>query len=137
VATLTGRFFGFFLIFIGVWQVLAGALLNGLAVDQRLLGGGLESAAASQLQQQVLKDLLAGHRVSEMMGRDCARVPGDLMLQELSNRTSSERDRRFVVMRGDQTIGFRKLQRSLAPPGPRQKSSRLPHSLALKQVFGR
>ncbi len=58
VATLTGRFFGFLLIFIGVWQVLSGNLLNG--VWTAFIGWFLESAAASQLQQEVSKGL-AGH----------------------------------------------------------------------------
>jgi Zn-dependent protease len=58
VATLTGRFFGFLLILVGVWQILAGDLLNGLWTA--FIGWFLESAAASQLQQEVLKDLPAG-----------------------------------------------------------------------------
>jgi Zn-dependent protease/predicted transcriptional regulator len=104
-ATFTGRFFGFSLIFIGVWLVLAGDLLNGLWTA--FIGWFLESAAGSQLQQQVLKDLLAGHRVSEMMSRDCARVPGDLRLQELVERyVLGSGHRCFVVTRGDQTIGL-------------------------------
>jgi Zn-dependent protease len=55
VATLTGRFFGFLLIFVGVWQIFAGALLNGLWTA--FIGWFLESAAASQQQQDVLKDV--------------------------------------------------------------------------------
>jgi Zn-dependent protease len=105
VATLTGRFFGFLLIFIGVWQLLAGALLNGLWTA--FIGWFLESAAASQAQQQVLKDLLAGHKVSEIMSRDCTRVPGDLTLQELvETYVLGSGHRCFVVTRGDETIGL-------------------------------
>jgi hypothetical protein len=80
-ATFTGRMFGFAVIFIGVWLVLTGDLLNGLRTA--FIGWYLESAAGSQIQQQDLKDLLSGHKVSEMMGRDCARVPNDLTLQQL------------------------------------------------------
>jgi Zn-dependent protease/CBS domain-containing protein len=105
VATFTGRFFGFSLIFVGVWMLLAGDLLNGLWTA--FIGWFLESAAGSQLQQQVLKDLLSGHKVSEMMSRDCARVPGDLTLQELvETYILGSGHRCFVVMEKDRTIGL-------------------------------
>ncbi len=105
VATFTGRFFGFSLIFIGVWLALSGAVLDGLWTA--FIGWFLESAAASQLQQQVLKDLLAGHRVSEMMSRDCIAVLGDLNLQELVDTyVLGSGHRCFVVTKGDQTIGL-------------------------------
>ncbi len=114
VATLTGRFFGFSLIFIGVWLVLAGDLLNGLWTA--FIGWFIESAAGSQLQQQVLKDLLAGHSVSETMSRDCARVPGDLKLQELVDTyILGSGHRCFVVTRGDQTIGLVTLSEITSP----------------------
>ena len=105
VATFTGRFFGFSLIFIGVWMALAGDLLNGLWTA--FIGWFLESAAASQLQQEIVKNSLAGHRVSEMMSRDCTRVPSDLMLDDLVDKYMLAGGHRcFVVTRGDQTIGL-------------------------------
>ncbi len=105
IAALTGRFFGFFLIFIGVWQVLAGNFLNGLWIA--FIGWYLESAATSQVQQQMVKDLLAGHKVSEMMSRDCTRISGDLMLQDLVDKhVLGGGHRCFVVTRGDETIGL-------------------------------
>ncbi len=105
VATFTGRFFGFSLIFIGVWLALAGDLLNGLWTA--FIGWFLESAAASQLQQQVVKNLLAGHKVSEMMSRDCTGVPADMKLDDLVEKHILGGGHRcFVVTRGDQTIGL-------------------------------
>lgn len=105
VAGFTGRMFGFALIFIGVWLVLAGDLLNGLWTA--FIGWYLESAAGSQIQQQDLKDFLAGHKVSEMMGRDCARVSGDLTLQRVvDTHVLGHGHRCFVVTDGDQTIGL-------------------------------
>jgi Zn-dependent protease/CBS domain-containing protein len=105
VATFTGRFFGFSLIFLGVWLVLAGDLLNGLWTA--FIGWFLESAAASQLQQEVMKDLLSGHKVSEMMSRDCTRVPGGLSIQALvETYILGNGHRCFVVSQGDQTIGL-------------------------------
>ncbi len=105
IAALMGRFFGFFLIFLGVWQVLAGNFFNGLWIA--FIGWFLESAAASQVQQQMVKDLLAGHKVSEMMSRDCTRIPGDLTLQDLVEKhVLAGAHRCFVVIRGDETVGL-------------------------------
>jgi Zn-dependent protease len=105
IATFTGRFFGFSLIFIGVWLILAGDLFNGLWTA--FIGWFLESAAASELRQENLKELLAGHRVSEMMSRDCARVPGDLSLQALvETYLLGSGHRCFVVTQGNQTVGL-------------------------------
>ena len=104
MAALTGRFFGFILIFLGVAQVLAGGFLNGLWTA--FIGWFLESAAASQVQQQMMKDLLAGRKVSEIMSRDCTRVPDDLTLQDVVEKHILAGGHRcFVVSRGEQTIG--------------------------------
>lgn len=104
-ATLTGRFFGFLLVFLGVWQALAGNFFNGLWIA--FIGWFLESAAASQVQQQRLKDLLAGHKVSEMMSRDCTQISGDLTLQELIDKHILGAGHRcFVVSRGGETVGL-------------------------------
>jgi Zn-dependent protease/CBS domain-containing protein len=105
VAAMTGRFFGFCLIFVGVWLALLGNFLNGLWTA--FIGWYLESAAAGEVQQQTAKDLLSGHKVSEVMTRDCTRVSGDLTLSELiQNYVLGRGHRCFVVTRGDETIGF-------------------------------
>lgn len=105
IAVFTGRFFGFLMIFLGVWLALAGNFLNGMWTA--FIGWYLESAAASQAQEQRVKDLLAGHKVSEMMTRDCARIPDDLTLQELvENHILTAGHRCFVVSHGDKAIGL-------------------------------
>lgn len=81
IAAMTGRFFGFLLIFWGVWQVLAGRVGNGLWIA--IIGWFLESAASSQLQQETLRTLLEGHHVAEAMQRDFVQAPGEESLQEL------------------------------------------------------
>jgi Zn-dependent protease len=105
IAALTGRFFGFLLISLGVWQALSGNFFNGLWTA--FIGWYLESAAASQVQEQRVKNLLVGHKVSEMMSRDCRRIPDDLTLQELvENHILTGGHRCFVVSHGDKTIGL-------------------------------
>lgn len=67
IAANTGRFFGFLFIAFGVWLALRGNFFNGLWIA--FIGWFLESAAVAQVQQQVMQGLLAGHKVSEAMGR--------------------------------------------------------------------
>lgn len=105
VAGLTGRFFGFALIFLGVWQILVGNFFNGLWTA--FIGWYLESAALSQVQQQMLKDLLAGHKVSELMSRDCTRIADNLTLQELVEEgVLAGGHRCFLVSHGNETVGL-------------------------------
>jgi len=105
IAVFTGRFFGFLMIFLGVWQALAGNFLNGMWTA--FIGWYLESAATSQVQEQRVKDLLAGHKVSEMMTRDCAQIPDDLTLQELvENHILTAGHRCFVVSHRDKAVGL-------------------------------
>jgi Zn-dependent protease/CBS domain-containing protein len=120
IAAVSGRFFGFLFIFLGAWWALSGQLINGLWIA--FIGWFLESAAGSQAQQQVVKDLLAGHTVSEVMTRDYARIPGDVTLQELVEKHILGGGRRaFVVTHGDAPAGlvtlanFRKVDRSAWP----------------------
>ena len=100
IATITGRFFGFFFVFIGVWQALAGKVFNGLWIA--FIGWFLQSAAASQDQLQVIKDLLGGHKVSEVMSRDYPRISGNLPLQELVDKHVLAQGRRYFVVSNDE-----------------------------------
>jgi CBS domain-containing protein len=84
IAAITGRFFGFVLIFLGVWQVLGGNLVNGLWIA--FIGWFLESAAGSQLQQEVLRSVLGDHKVLDAMKRDFLQVPGSVPLQEIIDK---------------------------------------------------
>ena len=84
-AGITGRFFGFLLIFFGVWQALTGNLTGGIWIA--FIGWFLESAAGSQLQQEAMKNLLGGHKVADAMRHDFAQVPGEITIQELVDRT--------------------------------------------------
>lgn len=118
-ATLTaanvGRFIAFLFIMFGVWQVFEGNLGNGLWIG--FIGWFLESAAASQVQQQVLHDSLAGHRVSEVARRNYIIVPADATLDQLvSSYMLGSGQRSLVVMQNDRVIGLLTLQRIKAVP---------------------
>lgn len=80
-ATVTGRFFGFLLIFLGVWQAFSSNLIGGMWIA--FIGWFLESAAGSQLQQEMLKHLMGGHKVSDAMQRNFVTAPSQVSLQDL------------------------------------------------------
>src|ERR1700739_1824004 len=84
VAAVTGRFFGFFLIFLGVWQALGGHLLNGLWIA--FIGWVLYRPAGSQLQHEALRSLIGDHYVVEAMKRNFPYISGDVTLQELVDK---------------------------------------------------
>jgi Zn-dependent protease/CBS domain-containing protein len=96
IAAATGRFLGFSCIFMGVLVVFAGDILNGLWVV--FIGWFLESAAASQDQLQVVQNLLRGRTVSEVMSRDFPRIPGDVTLQQLVDKSVLAQGRRCFVV---------------------------------------
>ena len=95
-AGVTGRFFGFLLIFLGVWQALTSDLVGGIWIA--FIGWYLESAAGSQLQQEALKDLLGGHKVADAMCRDFPQVPAGTTLQDLVDQYLLPAKTRYVVV---------------------------------------
>lgn len=96
VAAATGRFFGFAFIFFGVWQALGGDFFDGLWIA--FIGWFIESAASSQLQQQLIKGILTGHKVSEVMDRDFEPLSGSTTLQELVDDHVLAHGRRFFIV---------------------------------------
>ena len=105
IAALAGRFIGFLLIFLGVWQVLTGNLIGGMWTA--FIGWFLESAAQSQLQQDVIKALLADHKVTEAMTRDFPEVSGEVTLQDLVDRHVLPSGARYFVVDGENgTVGL-------------------------------
>lgn len=105
VAASTGRFFGFLFIFWGVLQVFRGNIGEGIWTA--FIGWFLESAAASQVQQQMLQGLLVGHKVSEVMGNTCAHIPENTSLQALVDQEVLAHGRRcFLVDRDGRAVGL-------------------------------
>jgi Zn-dependent protease/CBS domain-containing protein len=105
IAASTGRFIAFGFILIGVWQALNGNLINGLWIA--FIGWFLESAAARQIQQQMLADLLQGHKVREAMSTQFATVSAKETLQQLvDNKILAGGGRSFVVQEAGEPVGF-------------------------------
>jgi len=96
MAAGTGRFFGFLLIFLGIWRVLAGDFLNGLWIA--FIGWFLESTAASIVQQEGVRSMMGAHRVAEAMRRDFPHVSGDVTVQELVDKYVLSAGARYFVV---------------------------------------
>jgi len=105
IAATVGRFIAYLFILGGVWMMLTGDLGNGLWIA--FIGWFLESAASSHVRQQGLQDVLAGHKVTEVMNRDYAAIPAGTSLQELVDRHILAGGKRsFVVMQDGQMLGL-------------------------------
>ncbi len=102
VAANLGRFIAYLFILVGVWQMFTGHFGNGLWIA--FIGWFLESAAASQLQQQTIHDLLAGHRVSDAMRRDYTAVSPGSTLEQLVNEHILGGGRRSLVVKQNGTV---------------------------------
>lgn len=110
IAAMVGRFFGFFFIFIGFLQIFTGNVGSGIWVA--FIGWFLESAAMSQLQQQILEEHLSGHLVSEAMTNDYAIVPDDTTIQEVvDNHFLGIGRRSLIVKKDDQFVGILTMHR--------------------------
>ncbi len=117
IAANAGRFFALFLIFVGAWQIFTGNLGGGLWIA--LIGWFLDNAASVQIQQVMLRGLLRGHPVSQVMSTRCVIVPEDLPLQQLvEGQILGAGQRSFLVNRGDKTIGLITLHRIREVPRP-------------------
>jgi Zn-dependent protease len=95
-AGVSGRFFGFLLIFWGVWQALFGHIVNGIWIA--FIGWYLESAASSQMQTEALRDLLGGTRVTGAMRRDFAQLPSCMDLEDVVNRYLRPTHSRYALV---------------------------------------
>lgn len=97
-AVFTGRFFGFAMIFFGVWQMWTGAFVDGLWIA--FIGWFLESAAGAELHQETLKHLLGGHKVADAMQRSFPQVAPGATLEDLAEQTGLPSNGRPVVVSG-------------------------------------
>lgn len=80
-ATNVGQVIAFLFIGIGVWSMFVGAFLNGLWIA--FIGWFLSNAAQHSYQQVVIREMLEGVKVRQIMIESCPIVPPDLRLQQL------------------------------------------------------
>lgn len=105
IAANLGRFIAYFLIILGVWQMVTSNFGNGLWIA--FIGWFLENAAASQISQQNIHDLLAGHQVSDAMHRDYTIVsPGMSLEQVVNEHILGSARRSLMVGQNGQVLGL-------------------------------
>jgi Zn-dependent protease len=105
IAGTLGRAIGFLFILFGVYEVLGGNFINGIWIG--FIGWFLESAAQSEVQQQQIHELLAGHTVSQAMSYNYTAVPPHMTLEQLvDNHVLGNGQRSFVVEEGDRMDGL-------------------------------
>jgi len=103
-ASAIGRGVGYLFVFGGIWMIFGGNW-GGLWIA--FIGWFIQSAAAGSYREVVLQDMLQGHRVSEVMMRDCPAVSPQLTLEELVNDYILGSGRRcFPVVEGSRALGL-------------------------------
>jgi len=83
IASNIGRAVGYLFIFGGIWLIFFGNWFNGLWLA--FIGWFLENAAVGSYRQLALRDMLQGHKVSEVMTRECMTVNPELTIEQLVN----------------------------------------------------
>jgi Zn-dependent protease/CBS domain-containing protein len=105
IASNVGRVIGYLLILGGIFIVFRGDLISGLWLA--FIGWFLENAAAGSYRQLAFQDMLKGHRVSELMTRDCPVVAPEMMVMRLVNEQILTSGRRcFPVVQDARILGL-------------------------------
>ncbi len=85
IASRVGRFVAFTFILFGLWQAFGGNWVGGLWIA--FIGWFLDSAAAQSYRQVAVQELLAGHKVREVMMTDCPPISRELPLDVVVDET--------------------------------------------------
>jgi len=105
IASTIGRVVAFLFIFAGILLAFRGYWLNGLWIA--FIGWFLENAAVGSYRQVALREMLQGITASEVMMRDCPKVPPSLTLEQLVHEYILYAGRRcFPVVLAEQVQGI-------------------------------
>ncbi len=123
IASTTGQIFAYLLIIFGISQMLAGLFFNGLWIA--LIGWFIHNAASRGYQQVLLKEMLMGVRVRDLMNENFVRIRPDLSVRELiENHILKEKERVFLVTDNGQLKGIVCLEDiKSVPPENRETTS--------------
>ena len=102
--------------------MFSGNFGNGLWIA--FIGWFLENAASSQLRQQTIHDLLAGHHVVDAMRRDYTTVSPDATLEQLvTEHILGSARRSLIVKQNDRITGLLTLHNIKAVPSADWKTT--------------
>ncbi len=103
-----GRGVGYLFIFGGIFLIFWGWpdwLFQGLWIA--MIGWLLENAAVGSYRQVALHDMLQGHKVSEVMSRECTMIPASTTVEQLVNEHILTSGRRcFPVIDNGRALGL-------------------------------
>ncbi|UCC62616.1 MAG: site-2 protease family protein [Anaerolineae bacterium] len=117
-ATRVGRGVAFTFILMGIGQMFLGGFVNGLWLA--FIGWFIKDAAESNYRQVVIKDMLTGVTVSDVMTQQCMAVPGDLRLDRLvADHVLGTGQQCFFVIDNGEVKGLITLQNIRAVPRER------------------
>jgi Zn-dependent protease/CBS domain-containing protein len=105
IAATNGQVVAFFFILYGIYRFFVGANIGGLWIA--FIGWFLLDAARSSYVQVGIVAGLRGHRVADLMERDCADVPGYVSVRDFVDEYLLHRANRcFVVTQDHQPVGI-------------------------------
>ena len=109
IATYVGRGFGYLLIAFGILLIFGGNWFNGIWMV--FIGWFLENAATQSYRELALTLSLKGHKVSELVKKECAVVSPKLTVKELVEEQILPKGVRcFPVLEGGRMLGIVTLQ---------------------------
>lgn len=104
-ASRVGQLVAYLMIFGGIWRILGSGQLDGLWWI--LIGWFLDNAASSSYQQVAMRAMLQGHKVRDIMNRECSLLPAGMSVQQMVDEYLLPTGRRcFPVLEGDTVRGL-------------------------------
>lgn len=104
-ASRVGQGVAYLFILWGIWRIFTGDWVGGLWIA--FIGWFLDNAASSSYQQLTVRNLLAGHKVREVMSRECLEIDPDTTLDRVINEHVLPRGARcFPVVEGGLVKGL-------------------------------
>jgi len=105
IASIVGQAIAFFLIFLGIWQLLRGIFIGGIWMI--FIGWFLHSASVRGYRQVMLQEMLKDLRAEDLMNKDFVVVKKNLSIKELvDNFVLKHKDRAFMVSDDSQLEGI-------------------------------
>jgi Zn-dependent protease/predicted transcriptional regulator len=108
IASISGRFFAYLMILVGIWQALEGNWVGGLWLA--FIGWFLLEAAKESYVQVALRDSLEGVRTDDVMAREIPTVTRDTSIDEYIHQVLRTGRRSHIVIGGDQPSGVVSLE---------------------------
>ncbi|MGQ9586340.1 MAG: M50 family metallopeptidase [Anaerolineae bacterium] len=127
-ASRVGQLVAYLMIFAGIWRILGSGRLDGLWWI--FIGWFLDNAASTSYQQVAMRAMLEGHKVREIMSRECTLLPAGMSLQQMVDDYLLPTGRRcFPILAGDVVQGLLTLHHVKEVPKERWATTRVEEAM--------